>query len=241
MNIDRTRYKNLKDYNKYISSTSSATVTQLTNAILFLNNTLHEEELALTTYDVMKITQTVSGSNEFGQAKASLGFNDALIVNSLTEFSIGSESFKRGDIVYKDNNGEYHTIKSQTAGYFKPESYDATKHILSFTYEVSNPSGIRAENFEIYKDPGVYNIREDFSAGMAIKEYLFNNCKTEVNFSGGKKELSIFPTVEFCYKDDNQLEHLVEIDYTLALNSSETKWTLSSDTALPFPFVLVIK
>ena len=219
MNIDRTRYTTLPSN---IKVSSSATIQDLTQAILNLNNTLRTEELKLSTYDVMKITQTVTTSDQFGLAKASLGYNDALIINSLENFTIGAENFKRGDIIYKDNAGDYHTIKALTAGYFKPIAYDKEKHMLTFEYTTSTSTdNVVLEGVDIYKDPGVYHIELEVAANNPIR-YEFNAYNLLLDIGGSSKELTVYPIVEVYYEDDDNKKHSLDINYTLELKTGDS-------------------
>lgn len=239
MNINRTRYKTLPSD---IKVNSSATIQDLTQTILNLNRTLQEENLELSTYDIMKITQTVATSDQFGQAKASLGYNDALIINSLSEFTIGTESFKRGDIIYKDNAGEYHTIKSQTAGYYKPIEYDNASHMLTFEYDTSISTGdATIKDICIYKDPGVYHIQYEVNADWPF-EKKFEICYSKIDNLGGEKEeekeVPIFPIIEVYYVGDDEKQHALNINYTL--EKDDSNWIFKAGS-VPFNCTVVIK
>lgn len=231
MNIDYTRYTDIPELTESVPS-SSIDIKSLGYILQSLDNTLSKTKLSLSVFDALKITKTVSSSNEFGAKKAALGYNNALIINTLNKFTIGSETYKRGDIIYRDNNGDYHTISSQTAGYYVPTSYTEGK--LTFKYSTGVPNNTEdISGFKVKWDPGVY---KQF---VTVK----SNEKASISFKFGEIPETaqiIYPTVKVYYYSSSENKY-VECGVNYTISKNESNFTVEAADELPFNTIWVVK
>lgn len=85
-----------------------------------LDSKLETEERKLNYYDLYKIVSAVDSEEQLYSAKASLYPNTALIVNAAQRITLDGESYKRGDLIVRLNNGSYTHVKSEAGGYWAP-------------------------------------------------------------------------------------------------------------------------
>jgi hypothetical protein len=239
MKIDYTRYTVPE-----VSGSSSIKVDSLGHILQSLDKTLKDTELKLSVFDALKITKTVSSSDEFGSKKAALGYNNALIINTLNKFVIGSETYKRGDIVYKDNNGEYHTISSQTAGYYVPTAYLDDK--LTFNYSTGVPDNTKGiSGFSIKYDPGVYKQFKTVSSGEKAS-IEFQALWTDGYHNEDEiTEEPIYPVIKVYYSLSDEDKYIeCSVDYTLSKKRDEKNyWSFLIEAVdfLPFDTIWMVK
>lgn len=82
-----------------------------------LDSKLETEERDLNYYDLYKIVSVVDSEEQLYSAKASLYPNTALIINAAQRITLDGESYKRGDLIVRKNNGSYTHVKSEAGGY----------------------------------------------------------------------------------------------------------------------------
>lgn len=85
-----------------------------------LDSKLETEERKLNYYDLYKIVSAVDSEEQLYSAKASLYPNTALIVNAAQRITLDGESYKRGDLIVRLNDGSYTHVKSEAGGYWAP-------------------------------------------------------------------------------------------------------------------------
>ena len=85
-----------------------------------LDNKLGAAERDLNYYDLYKIVSVVDSEEQLYSAKASLYPNTALIINAAQRISLDGESYKRGDLIVRKNDGSYTHVKSEAGGFWAP-------------------------------------------------------------------------------------------------------------------------
>lgn len=241
MNIDYSYTNISKGSLPDTQSISNFDINTLGKVIQNYEKAVGQINTELNYYDALKITQTVSNSAEFGSKLNSLSYNNALIVNSTESFTIGNNSYKRGDIIYKDNNGTVHTIPSSSGAYYVPSQYTASSHELQFIAQpsIDKQSSVSVTGFSPVVDTGVYKICNTYDEGSGILEEI-----TAI-YDLDNPNTPIVPIIKFYYQEESN--YFREVSFpTLEINYSSTdkKWTITvKDFTVPSndTYVMVVK
>lgn len=243
MNIDYNYTNISKESLPNTQSVSSFDINTLGKVIQSYEKAVEQINTELNYYDALKITQTVSNSAEFGSKLNSLSYNNALIVNATESFTIGNDSYKRGDIVYKDNSGTVHTIASSSGAYYVPSKYIASSHRLQFTAQpsINKQKLVSISGFSPVVDTGVYKEWKTYTTGE-ISEEITAICDTDG--SGNP----IAPIVKFYRKDDDGFREVsfptLKISYRDSSTAANKKWIISvEDFKIPSDntYIMVVK
>lgn len=239
MNIDYSYTNISKGSLPNTQSISNFDINTLGKVIQSYEKAVEQINTELNYYDALKITQTVSNSAEFGAKLNSLSYNNALIINATESFTIGNNSYKRGDIVYKDNSGTVHTIASSSGAYYVPSKY--TDHKLQFTAQssIDKQQSVLIPGFSPVVDTGVYKICKSYSEGKQFSEEIAAICDIDTS-------VPIVPIVKFYRKDS---DYFREVSFpTLKIKYSNTnnnkKWTITvEDFKVPSDdtYIMVVK
>lgn len=101
-----------------------------------LNRHLNSAYKTLTYWDLYNISDSVDDTASLNAKINSLLPNSALVINA-EEITNNDETYKRGDVILKLNNGTYKTIRAQSSGYYFPsqmiEGDNGTRY-LQFSY-----------------------------------------------------------------------------------------------------------
>ena len=102
-----------------------------------LNRHLNSAYKTLTYWDLYNISDSVDDAASLNAKINSLLPNSALVINA-EEITNNDETYKRGDVILKLNNGTYKTIRAQSSGYYFPSQIttkeDSGTNYLQFSY-----------------------------------------------------------------------------------------------------------
>lgn len=239
MNIDYSYTNISKGSLPDTQSISNFDINTLGKVIQSYEKAVEQINTELNYYDALKITQTVSNSAEFGAKLNSLSYNNALIINATESFTIGNNSYKRGDIVYKDNSGTIHTIASSSGAYYVPSKYIASDHKLQFTAQssIDKQESVSITGFSPVVDTGVYKICKSYSEGKQFSEEIAAICDTDTS-------VPIVPIVKFYREDSGYFREVSFPTLKIKYSKSDKKWAITvEDFKVPSDdtYIMVVK
>lgn len=100
-----------------------------------LNRHLNSAYKTLTYWDLYNISDSVDDAASLNAKINSLLPNSALVINA-EEITNNDETYRRGDVILKLNNGTYKTIRAQSSGYYFPSQIytEDGNNYLQFSY-----------------------------------------------------------------------------------------------------------
>ena len=122
-----------------------------------LNRHLNSAYKTLTYWDLYNISDSVDDAASLNAKINSLLPNSALVINA-EEITNNDETYKRGDVILKLNNGTYKTIRAQSSGYYFPSQItteDNGTNYLQFSYisGISPTDGTRELTNSLLEEP----------------------------------------------------------------------------------------
>lgn len=124
------------EYWKLPSEGKSMTGELMQQDLECLNRHLNSAYKTLTYWDLYNISDSVDDAASLNAKINSLLPNSALVINA-EEITNNDETYKRGDVILKLNNGTYKTIRAQSSGYYFPSQINTTEsgaNYLQFSY-----------------------------------------------------------------------------------------------------------
>lgn len=186
----------------------------------FLNLHLNSAYKTLSYLDLYNITDSVEDEASLNSKLNALLPNSAIVINA-TEINTSDNSYKRGDVILKLNNGTYRTIRAQSSGYYYPSSIksDGNTFILSYSYisgsapasgskELTEDSPLK-EPYEIIKIPLANDANDN---RMCYSLFQSTNQESSITFPAvkTKNDVVVQPIVKFFLKqEDGGYEELI--------------------------------
>jgi hypothetical protein len=139
----------IRNYDRtYLSSNGSTDWSQIVSFLIELDQKLEFKERQLQYYDLYKFIRTVDSEDQLAAAESALYPNTAFIVNSAQKITKGSETYVRGDIVIKMNDGTIKHVPAQSGGFWYPyrlykigEESSVNTYQLCYAWSDSAPTG----------------------------------------------------------------------------------------------------
>ena len=197
-----------------------------------IENTLSKLSLKFRVYDIYNIQATVSNQDECDNKLNSLTNNTAAVINSdrqLITYIRGEQVLlTRGDVVYKDNAGELQHIKSNSGGWYKPNSElkigEKGNKFVEFVYTNSATEDV-SFNYDPIEVAQIYGLYEDdINAsvdGGVSKE------KTLKSFDNVGTSTPIYPLVKNYRPMETGKEEICLDDPFFTLSVAGGKFTLN--------------
>ena len=104
-----------------LKGTTQYTSQDFRNDLDFLDRKLNQVHRDVNYWDIYKISAAVTDPNLFQSVWNSLTPNSALVINT-SSITIGYQTFNRGDIVLKSNDGSQIIVRAENGGIYYPSS-----------------------------------------------------------------------------------------------------------------------
>lgn len=104
-----------------LKGTTQYTSQDFRNDLDFLDRKLNQVHRDVNYWDIYKISAAVTDPNLFQSVWNSLTPNSALVINT-SSITIGDQTFNRGDIVLKSNDGSQIIVRAENGGIYYPSS-----------------------------------------------------------------------------------------------------------------------
>lgn len=185
----------------FFNVSKNSSTEEILTGLNSIENTLSKLSLKFRVYDIYNIQATVSNQDECDNKLNSLTNNTAAVINSdrqLITYIRGQQVLlTRGDVVYKDNAGELQHIKSNSGGWYKPNSELKTdengNQFVEFVYTNSAIEDV-SFNYDPIEVAQIYGLYEDdintSVDGGVSKE------KTLQSFDNAGTNTTIYPLVK---------------------------------------------
>ena len=185
----------------FFNVSKNSSTEEILTGLNSIENTLSKLSLKFRVYDIYNIQATVSNQDECDNKLNSLTNNTAAVINSdrqLITYIRGQQVLlTRGDVVYKDNAGELQHIKSNSGGWYKPNSELKTdengNQFVEFVYTNSAIEDVsfNYDPIEVAQIYGLYedNIKVSVDAGISRE-------KTLKSFDNAGTNTQIYPLVK---------------------------------------------
>lgn len=203
---------------KIISQTYSAN-----NPIEFLTYLNSKMDLVVREWDywdVYKFESSVNNGEDLTSAIAGLTPNHSLVIN--TTFAREDDTYNRGDVILKKENGDIIHIPSKSPGIFYPFSLHNESGVYKLVYKyATNLDELPTTGQEIKYDPEDYSslpieIQGSASSAYSIKEN-FVNLGSTYTFTA---LTNINPIIKAFIGNDIAAEE-ININYKLTLNNNQ--------------------
>lgn len=154
---------------------------ELQKNLEFLSQKLTLAQKQLTMFDFYKITTYVDSGSDYQTAVDNLLPNSSLVCTE--PFIANGQSFGRGDIVYKYENGTIVQIKAERAGIYAPIqlSFDETKQQYIIKYKYYNYEPIQPSASAALNESASYAQEISFSLEGKESEKIYGEIITPVN------------------------------------------------------------
>lgn len=142
----------------------------LKQALIDLNTKMDNITRQVSFWDVYNVTQVLLSDNDLTSKLALLNVGEAAIVNA-NMLNNGAENHYRGDIAYRQMNGEILWIPAENKGIYKPSfSYENNQLKVTYSFQSAVPD---AEEGEPVGDPMWVDM--DTQNAYAINETVISN------------------------------------------------------------------
>lgn len=199
----------------------------LKQALLYLNQKMNEINRSVSFWDVYNITQVLLNDNDLVSKIPLLNIGEAAIVNT-NIITSGDTPRYRGDIAYRQSNGEILWISAENKGIYKPNIfYDETEGSLKiqYNYDTKPAQEGETETFEIKCDENdAYLIDVNVSASTGDVHFENGTCTFDAILINGSL---LRPMIKFYYSLGNSRYEEFYGDYYWVYNSSATPKTIS--------------
>lgn len=216
----------------FFNVSKNSSTEEILSGLNSIENTLSKLSLKFRVYDIYNIQATVSNQDECDNKLNSLTNNTAAVINSdrqLITYIRGEQVLlTRGDVVYKDNAGELQHIKSNSGGWYKPNSELKTdengNQFVEFVYTNSAIEDVsfNYDPIEVAQIYGLYgdNINVSVDGGFSKEETLksFDNAGTNT---------TIYPLVKNYRPMETGKEEICLDDPFFTLSAADGKFTLN--------------
>ena len=197
-----------------------------------IENTLSKLSLKFRVYDIYNIQATVSNQDECDNKLNSLTNNTAAVINSdrqLITYIRGEQVLlTRGDVVYKDNAGELQHIKSNSGGWYKPNSElkidEKGNQFVEFVYTSSATEDV-SFNYDPIEVAQIYGLYED-NIKVSLDASISRE-KTLKSFDNVGTSTPIYPLVKNYRPMETGKEEICLDDPFFTLSVAGGKFTLN--------------
>lgn len=238
MNIKRTDGKmTLESLKPNIRFSDIKSAEKISEALSIVNENLEKTQRNLTYFDVYKFYSTITSESEFVSKINELPPNMATIINT-TYFTYDKQSYKQGDVVVRDNNGELIHVESISGGYYYPSALEKSNsdqtYTLHYSYSVTPATEgettigkgeasktIKIEGLETEGSSNIYGFIFNKSEVSAEHKWTFSF--EAAHSTGGEL---IRPMIKMYSKGGEE----VYVDFTITLSNADNKYvyTISS-------------
>lgn len=197
-----------------------------------LDAKLEAAERDLNYYDLYKIVSVVDNEEQLYSAKAALYPNTALIINAAQRISLDGESYKRGDLIVRTNDGSYTHVKSEAGGFWAPSQLtksgteqSANTYQLQYSWNSATPSDgtkILTSDGKTFEEGKIYDTPTDPVTNISLKYdvegqmQIYGLSITEqkpFSFTAIKRANQVIWPVVKCFAANNE-EVACEVRYT---------------------------
>ena len=216
----------------FFDVSKNSSTEKILSGLNSIENTLSKLSLKFRVYDIYNIQATVSNQDECDKKLNSLTNNTAAVINSdrqLITYIRGEQVLlTRGDVVYKDNAGELQHIKSNSGGWYKPNSElkidEKGNKFVEFVYTSSATEDVsfKYNPIEVAQIYGLYGDDINVSVDGAVSKE-----KTLKSFDNVGTSTPIYPLVKNYRPMETGKEEICLDDPFFTLSVAGGKFTLN--------------
>lgn len=206
-----------------------------------LNKTYHQQSI----WDFYKISDVVTESSQFAAKSNSLVELTGLIINC-NSFIFNDDSYNRGDIVYREADGQLVHIPAERGGMFYPSKITKDAHNNNFTFTYSFINTAPSDDTPANIDKDIHNVW-DASNASTNKQINFqniepsestliyseaivtpNNVATSITFDAYKKdEVLVQPIIKMYILTNNGNYEEIYVDFSCTYSEAHEQFTLT--------------